>query len=131
MEHNFIDLDQFDGVNSLQIFEHSNNIDKHDNLDELPCEKAVFAVCGRVNGLPANARLVGYTDNLRQHIRSLFLETGPFENEYIKAFMLSIKTKHLLYMTLLEANNQTLKQIADSWDDQLLPKCEEAMNEVF
>jgi hypothetical protein len=48
-------------------------------MDQLPGQPAVYAICGQVNGLPANPRYIGETDNLRKAIIGHFdkQQTGP------------------------------------------------------
>jgi hypothetical protein len=69
MEHNFINTVIDEAIQCMIVQQKDNNLDGIDNLDQLPGKPTVFAVCGRVNGKPANARYA--IRNLQNEIRSL------------------------------------------------------------
>src|SRR5258708_6283901 len=100
MEHNYISVGEQESITALVIFQKDNNLDGRDNLDSLPETPAVYALCGRVNNQPANARFVGESENLRRAIRQHFDPSASVGDECLREFMLSIKTKTLLYELL-------------------------------
>lgn len=132
MEHNFIDLNADSAMRCQVIHQKENNLDGIDNLDQLPEEPAVFAVCGRVNGKPANARYVAATSNLRKEIQNLFdkHQPAPAGFECFKEFMVSIKTKALVYKLVSGAAESARDNEKTKWMDRFQPKCNEELNEI-
>jgi len=114
------------------IHQRDNNLDKIDNLDELPEHAAVFAVCGRVNGKPANPRYVSQTANLRKETQKLFdkNEPAPVDAECFKEFMMSIKTKELVYKILQNLSEPERLDVKNKWIKNFQPQCNEALNEI-
>ncbi len=132
MEHNIIDTTQDNSIKDQVLFHQENNIDGKDNLNNLPESAAVYAICGRVNGKPANARYVGITNNLQDTLKQLFDKEvpAPEGNDCFKTFMLSIKIKTILYLStdgLTEDEQIEQKKI---WNNKYKPECTEALNEI-
>lgn len=132
MEHNFLDLNLESEMHCQVIHQRDNNLDKIDNLDELPEHAAVFAVCGRVNGKPANPRYVSQTANLRKETQKLFdkNEPAPVDAECFKEFMMSIKTKELVYKILQNLSEPERLDVKNKWIKNFQPQCNEALNEI-
>ena len=132
MDHNLIKLDDESDIQNLVINQKDNNLDELDNLDELPSAPAVFMVCGRVNGEPANPRYVGEADNLQSVIKGFFDKSTPAPegNDCFKEFMLSIKTKELVYQLLTDVSKEGRETKRIVWSDKYQPKCNEALNEI-
>lgn len=130
MEHNYLELAQEPAVANLVIFQQDNNLDRKDNLDELPAEAAIYAVCGRVNGKPANARYVGETDNLREAIKKHFSASEPQPSPCFREFMQSIKIKELVYQLMPGAGKGDRLLRKELWEEQYRPNCNEELNEI-
>ena len=129
MEHVFISLDQLNATANQVIHHKENNLDKKDNINELPDQQAVYAICGRVNGQLANCRFVGATDNLQKSVRSHF--EGGIDDACVDTFFSSIKTKMIVYKVLQDSSNEELEALKKSWTEMLNPVCNEELNEVF
>lgn len=130
MEHNYIRIEENSSIKTTIIYQRDNNLDKKDNLDTLPATSAVFAICGRVNGEPVNPRFVGETDNLQQAVKKLFDPTENFPSECFRDFMLSIKTKQLVYELLPDARQEERINIRNNWQEKFKPECNEQLNEI-
>ncbi len=105
-----------------------NNLDGKDNLDELPIEKAVYAICGRINGSPANCRYVGETVNLQEVVRKHFSQGE--EDSCLKFFMQSIKTKVLIYELMPMAGEAELLLAKSQWEAEFKPECNDELNKI-
>jgi len=117
------------GVESLVIYKYDNNLDRKDNLGQLPREKAVYALAGRINSEPANYRFIGVTDNLQDAVRQHF---SPEETrECLRNFMQSIKIKMLVYQLLPGISEEGAAQKLQEWENIYKPECNDTLNEVF
>lgn len=132
MEHNYLNLEANPKIAHQTIHQRDNNLDHIDNLHELPNTPAVFAVCGRVNGKAVNPRYVGETDDLQHAIILLFhkSEPAPDGNTCFKEFMMSIKTKELVYELFPGSDVQSRKVTKAEWEKRFQPKCNEELNEI-
>lgn len=130
MEHNTIDLKENSEVTSLVIYQEDNNLDKLDNLSDLPNSPAVYAICGSVNGQPVNPRFVGETDNLQKSIRSHFNKASVEEEECFKEFMHSIKIKVLVYQIFEGSTKEERKLEEKKWKEKYQPKCNSELNKI-
>jgi hypothetical protein len=132
MEHNYIKTDSDLNIKQMVVQQRNNNLDNVDNLDEIPEGPAVYAMCGRVNGQPVNPRYVGETNNLQQAVKKLFDkdEPAPENNACFKEFMLSIKTKELVYVLVPDATEAERKEKKSAWINQFHPECNEVLNKV-
>jgi excinuclease UvrABC nuclease subunit len=126
MEPNYLKIDR--NIESLIIYQKDNNLDKLDNLDELPAAPGVYAICGRVNDKPANCRYIGETDNIREAIKSHFRRDEPYE--CLREFMQSIKIKHLLYELTKDSNSKSRVLKKEEWEKEFKPTCNKELNEV-
>jgi hypothetical protein len=129
MEHNILTMDADTSVQELVIHHRDFNLDKTDNLDTLPDMPAVYALCGRVNGQPANPRFVGCTNNLRSAIRAHYT-TGETD-ECLRKFMQSIKTKTLVFEVMPDGAHEKLKERQESWRERYKPQCNDELNQVY
>lgn len=130
MEHTMINLEKEVDVRSMVLYQKDNNLDKRDNLDELPAGPAVYAVCGRVNGEPANARFVGVTENLRDSIKAHFNKTKNDMDPCCKEFILSIKTKTIVFQELPDSSMAEREKRREEWDKKYKPVCNEVLNKI-
>lgn len=132
MEHNYFNLEQ-SGINTLVLLQKDNNLDGKDNLDSLPDLPAVYAICGRVNGKPANPRYIGETSNLREAVSKHFdrSETGDGGcHECFKEFILSIKIKELVYSLMPDSSQEDRLIAKKEWETKYKPDCNKLMNEI-
>lgn len=130
MDHNYIDIENDAAIKNTVINQKDNNLDKLDNLNELPEAAAVYLICGRVNGKPANPRYVGQTENLRKEIKDHFDLKVDVTNECVKTFVQSIKIKELVYQLLPEASEEERTEMKTDWEQRFQPDCNEVLNEV-
>lgn len=105
------------------------NLDKKDNLASIPTQAAIYAICGRVNGQPANARFVGATANLQAAIQHHY--TDAETDDCLKTFMRSIKSKELLYRLVSDESEEEIAALAEDLKRKFRPACTEEMNQVF
>lgn len=133
MEHNYLTIEQSEVITQT-LFQRENNLDGKDNLDELPELAAVYAVCGRANGKPANPRYIGETDNLRAAIKEHFNRTEADLNEReacFKEFMLSIKIKELVFQLMPEATKEERIKLQNEWTEKYKPDCNKELNQTY
>lgn len=130
MQHNFIQIEDSEST-ELTLFQKDNNLDKLDNLNDLPQEAAIFVICGKVNGQAANPRYVGLAKNLREQIKLLFTEGTHHQSPCLREFMLSIKTKHILYKTVQEdISTEGSLNLKRTWEILYRPDCNDEMNKI-
>ncbi len=133
MEHNIIETTTVENSFKTQmLLQQENNLDKKDNLDELPTSPAVFAICGRVNGKPANPRYVNISNNLRETVKLLFDkdDTSLNVSDCVKSFVLSIKIKTIIYQDINDLIEQQREEIKMEWERKYKPECNEQLNEI-
>jgi predicted solute-binding protein len=108
-------------VTDMPVFHREFNLDKKDNLHEVPAIKAVFGVFAIVNDEPINCRFVGKTENLRKTISELF-ESAPSTG--LKKFMQGPWYKVLRFE---EANEELepLQKKVDQWSQLYLPNIDD------
>ena len=73
-----------ESVVKKEVFHKDYNLDKKDNLEELPETPAVFGIFSIIHEVPVHCRLVASTDNLRKSVKDVF--ENP-EGEGMKKFM--------------------------------------------
>ena len=115
------------------LYEKGNNLEGKDNLSDLPAEPAVYAICGRVNGQPANPRFVGEADNLQEAVKNHF-STAEAVTEDLKCvndFIHSIKTKVLVYQIATGITEDARRRIKERFIEMYEPRCNEEMNTVY
>jgi hypothetical protein len=127
MTHEYIQPEE--SVRQLVLQHKDYNLDKKDNLDDLPALPAVYAICGRVNGQPVNARFVGATEDLLAAVKSHFSEAES--NDVLRNYMRSIKIKMLLYKTLPYSTEEERQAAKQEWENKFQPKCTDELNQVY
>lgn len=131
MEHKYVAVE----ANQIQtpIYCKSNNLDEKDNLDTLPDTPAIYGICGRVNGSPVNMRFVGYSQDLRSAVREHFTEniSANSFNKCVKQFLLSIKSKELVYMHAGGISEDERNRIVNDWKVRYQVNCNEELNKVY
>lgn len=107
---------------TLEIWHKDYNLEKKDNLSEVPTEKAVFAIFGIVGEAPVNCRYVNETENLREAVKLLF--ENP-ENQGLKKFMQGSWIQMLQYELLPNSTKNERKKIAAVWTEEHQPKIDD------
>lgn len=93
------------------------------DLDDLPKRKSVYAIFAQSESSlePINCRYVGETDNLEERTKAHF---GTKEqNECLKEFMQSTKTKMMTYELLPDSSKEDRLKKEKEWINELKPKC--------
>ncbi|MFT7032452.1 MAG: hypothetical protein ACJA2S_000952 [Cyclobacteriaceae bacterium] len=116
-------------VKDFRIFKEDNNLDKQDNLNELPKENAIYTICSRINGEPANCRFVGLTDDLQNSIKIHF--SGEEQDGCLREFMQSIKIKTINYMLLHDLSGEERDLLLEQWRNEYKPECNDELNKVY
>lgn len=129
MDHQFLLTEPTTEVEVLLLNHPDYNLDKSDSLGDLPESAGVFAVCGRVNGKPANCRVVRSADNIKAAVSGLFEDSE--KDACVREYMRSIKTKLLIYKEFPEADQQELEKYVSEWQAQYDPQCNEELNKVY
>lgn len=106
----------------LEVFHKDYNLDKKDNLNELPKAKAVFGIFAIVNEEPINCRYIGETENLQESVRNLF-ENPPSEG--LKKFMQGPWIQMLAYESMEGSSKEDRQKIVEEWNQQHNPKIDE------
>jgi hypothetical protein len=108
-----------ENVVKKEIFHKDYNLDKKDNLEELPETPAVFGIFAIIHEVPIHPRYVGSTDNLRKIVREVF--ENP-EGEGLKKFMQGPWIQMLCYEELPNSSEEELKQKEEEWIKKFEPK---------
>ncbi|MCG8318427.1 MAG: hypothetical protein MI921_02895 [Cytophagales bacterium] len=127
-DHNYIQLSDDVEIKYVVLYKKDNNLDELDNLNELPEQAAVYAICGRVNGQPVNPRFVGVTSNLKESIMKHF--DSSESHDCLRQFMQSIKIKSLIYKVLEDSGEEQREKAKLHWQDKYKPECNEMLNEI-
>jgi hypothetical protein len=106
----------------FEVWHKDYNLDKKDNLSEVPIEKAVFGIFGIVNEEPINCRYVGETDNLREAIKDVF-ENPPGEG--MKKFMQGPWIQMLVYELMPDAAKEDRVKAVEEWKQKYDPKIDD------
>jgi hypothetical protein len=98
------------------------NLDKKDNLAELPEDEVVFGIFAIVNDEPINCRHVGESTDLRRTVRDLF-ENPPGAG--MKVFMQGPWIPMLVYQRVPGSSPEERKKAVDNWIQKYKPKIDE------
>ncbi len=93
------------------------------NLDDLPLRKSVYAIFAQSKDSlkPINCRYVGETDNLEERTKTHFSENE--QNECLRKFMQSDKTKLMIYELLPNSDKAERLQKEEEWITAYNPEC--------
>jgi hypothetical protein len=108
-----------EGVVKKEIFHKDYNLDKKDNLGELPESPAVFGIFSIIHEVPVHPRYVGATDNLRKSVKEVF--ENP-EGEGLKKFMQGPWIQIMCYEELPDSSEEDRKQKEEEWIKRYDPK---------
>ncbi|MCF6268137.1 MAG: GIY-YIG nuclease family protein [Melioribacteraceae bacterium] len=93
------------------------------NLDDLPQRKSVYAIFAQSKDSlePINCRYVGETDNLEERTKAHLSENE--QNECLRKFMQSDKTKLMIYELLPNSDKAERLQKEKEWITAYNPEC--------
>jgi hypothetical protein len=111
-----------ENVVKMEVCHKDYNIDKKDNLDELPEEPAVFGIFAIIHEVPVHPRYVSSTDNLRKAVKDVF--ENP-ESEGLKKFMQSPWIQMLCYELMPDSTEEARKEKEEEWIKEYDPKVTE------
>jgi len=106
------------------IYHRDYNLDKKDNLDELPQVKAVFGIFAITHKKPVNCRIVDETENLQARIRELF-EDPEKEGDGMVKFMQGPWIKLLIYELMPNSSNKERLEKLVQWQAKYKPRINE------
>jgi translation elongation factor EF-1beta len=111
-----------ENVVKIEIFHKEYNIDKKDNLDELPEEPAVFGIFAIIHEVPVHPRYVSSTDNLKKAVRDVFENPG---SEGLKKFLQSPWIQMLCYELMPDSTEEDRKKKEEEWIKEYDPRVTE------
>ena len=93
------------------------------DLDNLPQKKSVYAIFAQSKDTlkPINCRYVGETDNLEERTKTHFQDNE--QNECLKEFMQSDKTKMMIYELLPNSDKKERLEKESEWIRLYKPTC--------
>lgn len=106
----------------LEVFHKDYNLDKKDNLSELPKEKSVFGIFAIVNEEPINCRYIGETENLQDTVRELFENPS---SEGMKKFMQGPWIQMLVFELMEDSSKEDRQKLVEQWTQKYDPKIDE------
>lgn len=106
----------------LEVWHKDYNLEKRDNLRDLPAEKAVFGVFASVNEEPVNCRYAGETEDLRAAIKMLFEKPGT---EGLKKFMQGAWIQTVQFELMPGSSAVDRKKVLDEWIEKHQPKIDD------
>ena len=109
-------------LNKIEIWHKDFNLEKKDNLNEVPTEKGVFGIFGIVNDEPVNCRFIGESENLQKEIKNVF--ENPV-GEGMKKFMQGPWIQMLVYKIMPNSTLEDRKNTVEEWNNQYNPKIDE------
>jgi hypothetical protein len=109
-------------VVKFEVWHKDYNLDKKDNLNELPTEKAVFGIFGIVNEEPINCRYVGEAENLREAVKAIF-ENPPSDG--MKKFMQGPWIQMAVYELMPESTKEDREKLVEEWKQKYDPKIDD------
>jgi len=104
----------------LTVYHKDYNLDKKDNLNELPTEPAVFGIFAIIHEKPVHCRYIGEAENLQSAVRDIF-ENPPSEG--LKVFMQGPWIQMLVYKKIADKNERV--KAAEEWTKEHNPKIDE------
>ncbi len=108
-----------ESVVKLEVFHKDYNLDKKENLDELPDQPAVFGIFAIIHNTPIHPRYVGSGDNLRKAVREVFEKPN---SEGLKKFMQGPWIQMLCYDLMPNSTEEERKKKEEEWIKIYEPK---------
>jgi len=109
-----------DNVIQTNVYHKDYNLDKKDNLADIPAEAAVFGIFAIIHEKPVNCRYIGETENLQQAVRDLFEKP---EGEGMTKYMQGPWIKMMLYEKMADA--EARKKAVEDWTKEHKPKIDD------
>ncbi len=106
----------------IEVWHKDFNLDKKDNLNELPTDKAVFGIFGIVNEEPINCRYIAEAENLRETVKDLF--ENP-QSEGMKKYMQGPWIQMLVYELMPGSTKEDREKAVEEWIQKHDPKIDE------
>ena len=106
----------------LTIYHKDYNLDKKDNLEEVPEGAAVFGIFAIIHEKPVHCRYIGEAENLRAKVKDLYENPG---DEGFGKFMQGPWIQMLVYQEMADASEEDRKKAAEEWTKEHDPKCDE------
>lgn len=103
----------------FEVWHKDYNLDKKDNLIEVPTEKAIFGIFGIVNEEPINCRYIGESENLREAVKDVF--ENP-QSEGMKKFMQGPWIQMLVYELMPDSTKEDREKAVEEWKQKHDPK---------
>lgn len=112
-------MDTKETLVKLEVWHKDYNLDKKDNLNEVPTEKAVFGLFGIVNEEPINCRYIAESENLREAVKDVFeIPRG----EGLKKFMQGPWIQMLVYEIMPGSTIKEREKAVAEWKQKYGPK---------
>lgn len=111
-----------ESVVKMEVYHKDYNIDKKDNLKDLPEEPAAFGIFGIIHEVPVHCRYVASTDNLRKSVKEVFEKP---EGDGLKKFMQSPWIQMLCYDVMPGSSEEDRKAKEEEWIKEYEPKVTE------
>lgn len=105
-----------------EVYHRDYNLNKKDNLNEIPTEPAVFGVFAIVGEEPVNCRYVGETENLRNSLRELYENA---QDVGLKKFMQGPWIQMILHEIMPESTKEQRESIVVEWKAKYNPKIDD------
>lgn len=115
-------METIENISTIEIWHRDYNLQKKDNLSELPSEKAVFGIFGIVNDQPINCRFIGEAENLREAVSFIFENT---DNVGLKKFMQGAWIQMLKYKILPNSSKFERDQLVEMWQKEYNPNVDD------
>jgi hypothetical protein len=108
-----------ENVVKMEVFHRDYNLDKKDNLNELPEDPAVFGIFAIIHETPIHSRYVGSTDNLRKAVKDVFENPN---SEGLKKFMQGPWIQMLCYELMPDSKEEDRKKKEEDWAKRYEPQ---------
>ena len=115
-------MDTITTLSKIEIWHKAYNLDKKDNLAELPSREAIFGIFGIVNEEPVNCRYISETDNLQESVRKLF--EYP-ESEGMKKFMQGAWIQMIQYELMPGSTKAQRQDAIEQWALRYKPQIDD------
>ncbi len=106
-------------VVKIKVYHKDYNLDKKDNLTELPEIPTVFGIFAIIHNIPIHPRYIGSTNNLRQAVRDIF--ENP-QNKGLKKFMQGPHIKILCFDPMPNSSEANRKKMEEVWMEKYKPQ---------
>jgi hypothetical protein len=113
-----------DNILEKTLFHKDYNLDKKDNIAQIPTEPAVFGLFAIIHEKPVHCRYIAEAGNLQQAIRDLFEKAGDV-SEGLAKFMHGPWIPRMLYELMPGSSPEDRQKEVEEWTKKYNPKCDE------